>query len=80
MTARTDGYALEIRPQDFEPILRARPALAGELGRLMAIRGLSLRQAVESGDAHTEAEVVTRAGQIAKRISSFFGLTERRDG
>jgi len=40
----------------------------------MAIRGLSLRQAIESGDAHSEEEVVTRAGQIAKRISAFFGL------
>ncbi len=74
VTAHTDGYAFEIQPKDFEPILRARPELAGELGRMMAIRGVSLRQTAAQRDAKTDAEITTRAGQIAKRIREFFDL------
>ncbi len=73
--AKTDVYVLEIRREDLEPILRARPAIADELGRLMARRQIMNDRSLD-GDAPPEEneDFRSRALQLARRISHLFGL------
>ena len=71
----TDSYALEIRREDFEPILRARPEIAEELGRMMARRQLLNETSGDNGaDRDDNEDFRSRALQFARRISHLFGL------
>ncbi len=74
VTALTGAYALEVRRDDLEPILKARPEIAQELGHLMAERQIATERA-SSGDAPaSDTEMGNRALLIARRISKFFAL------
>ncbi len=71
----TDTYVLEVRREDFEPILRARPEIAEQLGRMMARRQLLNERSADGCDAHDDSEDFrSRAVQFARRISQLFGL------
>ncbi|NND60769.1 MAG: mechanosensitive ion channel [Gammaproteobacteria bacterium] len=71
----TNAYALEIRREDLEPILRARPEIARELGRMMARRQLLNERSADGTASHDDNEDFrSRAMQFARRISQLFGL------
>lgn len=71
----TDAYALEIRREELEPILRARPTIADALGRTMARRQMLNERSSGSAQAPSESDDFrTRALQMARRISQLFGL------
>lgn len=71
----TDAYALEIRREELEPILRARPAIAEALGRTMARRQMLNERNAGHDSSPTESDDFrTRALQMARRISHLFGL------
>ncbi len=75
VTAETDVHALAIHRLDLEPILRARPEIAQELGNMMAARvfAMNARQ-----DAHSHQQTLagdrSLAKQLANKISQFFGI------
>ena len=71
--AKTHVFALEINRQAIEVIFKARPEIAGELGRLMATRSLEAQSSRSESMAGDE-EIMHKAKQIAKRITAFFGL------
>jgi len=72
----TDAYVLEIRRENLEPILRARPAIADELGEIMARRQILNEQNAENSNGPDEEceDFKSRALQLARRISHMFGL------
>lgn len=71
----TDAYALEIRREELEPIMRARPSIAEALGRTMARRQMLNERNNGAAANSTESEDFrTRALQMARRISQLFGL------
>ncbi|NND64666.1 MAG: hypothetical protein HKM24_01765 [Gammaproteobacteria bacterium] len=71
----TDVYVLEVGHADLEPILRARPAITEELGRLMAERTVQNELRSQNGQIENlPDDFRTRARQFAKRISQFFGI------
>lgn len=74
ITALTDVYCLEVRRDDLEPILKARPAIASQLGKLMAARQDLNRKADLAGNDGHDEEMTTRAARIARKISAFFGV------
>ncbi|MDX1513298.1 MAG: mechanosensitive ion channel family protein, partial [Gammaproteobacteria bacterium] len=74
VSALTAAYVLEVRRDDLEPILRARPEIAEELGRLMAERQLAIERANTGESPASDTEMGNRALLIARRISKFFGL------
>ncbi|MEM7081844.1 MAG: mechanosensitive ion channel family protein [Pseudomonadota bacterium] len=75
VTADTHVHALSIHRDDLEPILRARPEIAQELGNLMAVR---VRAMNARSFAHTHATTLdddhSLAKQLANKISQFFGI------
>lgn len=73
VTAKTQVFALEISRQAIEVIFKARPQIAGELGRLMATRSLEA-QSKRSESIPGDDEIMHKAKQIAKKITAFFGL------
>ncbi|NNF61967.1 MAG: mechanosensitive ion channel [Gammaproteobacteria bacterium] len=73
--AITDVYVLEIRREDLEPILRARPAIAEELGQIMARRQYLNEHSNDSNEVTEESEDFrSRALHLARRISHLFGI------
>lgn len=73
--AETDVHALAIKRDDLEPILRARPEIASELGDLMAARERAIqRQNSEGQNANDSNDDRSLARQFAQRISYFFGI------
>ncbi len=72
--AATDGFLLEVRREDFQPIIRARPEIANELGRIMAHRASASSKALSDQNGGDNEESVNRAQQIARKITNFFGL------
>lgn len=74
VTALTNAYVLQLRRAAFEPILRARPAIAEQLGKTMAKRVMRTQAAMQSASASEADDFLSRAGQIARSISSLFGL------
>ncbi len=75
VSALTDVYALEVRREDLEPILRGRPAIADQLGDIMAKRmDLNSRRGDDGDDDTIAEDMRTRAFQLARRISAFFGV------
>ncbi|NNF66449.1 MAG: mechanosensitive ion channel [Gammaproteobacteria bacterium] len=73
--AVTDAYVLEIRRENLEPILRARPSIADELGQIMARRQYLNEKSVSGADHDDDHEdLKSRAIQLARRISHLFGL------
>lgn len=73
--ALTDAYVLEIRREDLEPILRARPAIAEELGQIMARRQyLNERTSEDDNSAEENEDFKSRALHLARRISHLFGI------
>lgn len=75
VSALTNAFVLELRREAFEPILRARPEIAEQLGQTMARRVVKTRQAIESASESPADDLMTRAGQIARSISNLFGLS-----
>lgn len=75
VTAETDVHALAIHRLDLEPILRARPEIAQELGNMMAAR-VHAMNAGQNTRSHnqTMANDTSLAKQIAHKISQFFGI------
>ncbi len=75
VTAETDVHALSIHREDLEPILRARPEIAQELGNMMAARivAMNARQNANNHD-QTLADDRSLAQQLANKISLFFGI------
>lgn len=75
VNALTDVFVLEIRRANLEPILRARPAIADELGQVMARRQI-INERNNSDDEVTEEceDFRSRAIQLGRRISQMFGL------
>ncbi len=75
--ALTNAFVLQLRREAFEPIVRARPEIAEQLGRTMAKRVLKTRAAMQSADNAEAEDFMSKAGQIARSISSLFGLQGR---
>ena len=76
ITALTDVYCLEVRRDDLEPILKARPVIASQLGEVMAARQDNNRRlGAAAGDDVDGDEMTTRATRIARKISAFFGVS-----
>ncbi len=75
VTAMTNAYVLQLRRKDFEPILKARPEIAAQLGNTMAKRIVKTQAAKQAASEADHDDLMSRAGQIAKRISNLFGLT-----
>lgn len=69
--ALTDGLAFEIRKEHVEPILRARPQLAGELAQMMARRQAHNRERLA---ARAHGEDMAEAGDLLARLKAFFRL------
>jgi len=75
VTALTDVYVLKIRREDLEPILRARPSIADELGQVMARRQFINEKSLSDDNVEEENEDLrSRALQLARKISNLFGL------
>lgn len=74
VTALTNAYVLQLRRDAFEPIVRARPEIAEQLGKTMAKRVLKTQAAMQSSGASEGDDFMSKAGQIARSISSLFGL------
>ncbi|MFK8030413.1 MAG: cyclic nucleotide-binding domain-containing protein [Gammaproteobacteria bacterium] len=75
VTADTDVHALSIHRVDLEPILRARPQIAQELGNMMAARVMAMNADMNSRNHdQTLAGDHSLAKQLANRISQFFGI------
>ncbi|MBI4206352.1 MAG: mechanosensitive ion channel [Betaproteobacteria bacterium] len=75
VTAKTDVECYRLDKAGFEDIIRARPAIAEEISRVLAARASGLRHAVE--DAQAEAAAArTRPETLLQRIRAFFGLEE----
>ncbi|NNF51981.1 MAG: mechanosensitive ion channel [Gammaproteobacteria bacterium] len=72
--ALTDAYVLQLQREAFEPIVRARPEIAEQLGKIMAKRVMKTQAAMESAHSSDADDFMSRAGQIARSISSLFGL------
>lgn len=79
VTALTHAFVLELRREAFEPILRARPAIAEQLGQTMAKRVIKTQEAIQTASESGADDLMTRAGQIARSISSLFGLSSNND-
>ena len=73
VTAQTEAFVLKLSRSDFVPILRARPAIAKRLGEVMASRRDRMRRELENDNESGDEKGL--AGQIARRISVFFGLS-----
>jgi len=66
---------LKIRREDLEPILRARPSIADELGQVMARRQFINEKSLSDDNVEEENEDLrSRALQLARKISNLFGL------
>ncbi len=75
VTALTDLYTLEVRREDLEPIMRARPDIANELGRVMARRMmLNRRKANRTSEEPQPEDLKTKALQLARKISALFSI------
>lgn len=73
--ADTDVHALGIHRDDFEPILRARPEIADELGNVMAQRFRRMEASEQNRNkSDDDADHTSMAKQLAQRISQFFGI------
>ncbi|MEM7281134.1 MAG: mechanosensitive ion channel family protein [Pseudomonadota bacterium] len=71
--AKTQVFALAVGRDAIEVIFKARPEIAGELGRLMATRSLEAKSA-GSESLEANEELMDKAKQIARRITAFFSL------
>lgn len=73
--ADTDVHALSIHRLDLEPILRARPQIAQELGNMMAVRVHAMRASQDHpGSGRAMNDDHSLAKQLANKISHFFGI------
>ena len=73
VTARSDVLCYRLDKPGFEEVLRARPALAEAMSRVIASRSGGLAQAID--DAHAEAASgAPRARSLVERIRDFFGI------
>jgi CRP-like cAMP-binding protein len=71
--ALTSSVVYEIAKTDIGPILKARPAIAAELGQIMARRDAAWKDrqnSLEEADTHPE----TLAARLAERVKELFGL------
>ena len=78
VTARTDVQCYRLDKAGFEEILRARPAIAEGVSRVLAARTSGLRQALEQ--AHTDAAPRVHPDTLLARIRTFFGLDAGQAG
>lgn len=73
ITARTDVECYRLDKQGFEHILRARPAIADEVSRVLAARAGDLSRVAE--EASAQASLARPASdKLLERIRAFFGL------
>ena len=73
--AETDVHALGIHRDDLEPILRARPEIAIELGNVMASRVSDIQKsAKDRRDNQPEEDNSSLARQLGQMITQFFGI------
>lgn len=75
MTALTDVLLYEIRKEDVDPILKARPAVADELAEILAKRQRRNMERMASRMLPDQAPPDTAA--LLDRLRSFFGLRTR---
>ncbi len=75
VTALTNAFVLQLRREAFEMILHARPEIAEVLGQTMAKRVMRTQAAMQSASESNADDLMSRAGQIARSISSLFGLS-----
>jgi small-conductance mechanosensitive channel len=74
--AMTDIETFRVAKEDFEPILRDRPAIAEELSRVLAEREVELRSARESLSEYAKRQMIAKEERsILDRIERFFGLS-----
>lgn len=59
---------------EFKAVVQARPEIATELSRILAIRRQGLTQARDEGGA--KASLASEQAAILRKITSFFGLTQ----
>lgn len=75
--ARTDVECYRLDKDGFEQVLKARPAIAGEISTLMARRKADLASAQEElGQAARERLLEDSRGELLGRIRRFFNLEE----
>jgi small-conductance mechanosensitive channel/CRP-like cAMP-binding protein len=77
--AKTDLECYRLDKPGLETILRARPALAEEISRILAARASGLAQAVEQARADAAATVASQE-TLLQRILAFFELDPGREG
>lgn len=78
ITAKTDVACYRLDKQGFEHILRARPAIAEEVSRVLATRAGDLTRAAEEASAQT-GMTRTPPEKLLERIRTFFGLDRTTD-
>jgi len=74
ITAASPVTLVEIRKEDFDPILRSQPALIAKLSEIEAVRLLANRNAAELTTAEQkEIESLGFPGFMRRKIQEFFG-------
>lgn len=72
VSAKSDVVCYRLDKAGFEEVLRARPAIADEISRVLAARASGLRHVVEEAKAHPAARVAPET--LLARMRVFFGL------
>ena len=76
VTAASPVTLVEIRKEDFDPILRSQPALIAKLSEIEAVRLLANRNAAQLTAAEQkEIERLGFPGFMRRKIQAFFGHT-----
>ncbi len=78
VTARSDLLCYRLDKPGFEEVLRARPALAEAMSKVIASRSGGLAQAIDDAQAEA-ASGAARARSLVERIRSFFGIDPGAD-
>ena len=73
--AKTDAECYRLDKAGFEDILRARPAIAGAMSRVLASRASVLRQAIAEAE-QAGAALRVQPEPLLQRICAFFGLED----
>jgi len=73
VTALTKAIVYEIAKDDLAPILKERPAIAAELGQILARREAAGKQR-DAQLAHRDRHGETLAERLAERVKTLFGL------
>jgi len=81
VSARGDVHCYRLDKAGFEQVLRARPAIAEALARILAMRASGLTQVLEQAQADAaSAAARAHADTLLARIQSFFGLVSGQNG